>query len=56
MALRLVKKNVSFVYENGKIVLPAQGEKLRNSIEPPHAGPGFKMEDAIPFAEELALP
>lgn len=51
-----IKKNVSFVYENGKIALPAHGEKLWNSIEPPHAGPGLKVEDAIPFAEELALP
>jgi len=51
-----IKKNVSFVYENGKIVPPAAGKNLWNSIEPPHAGPGLKAEDAVPFVEELALP
>lgn len=51
-----LKKNVSFVYENGKLSLPAAGEKLWNSIEPPHAGGGMTIEDAVPFAEEIALP
>lgn len=51
-----LKKNVSFVYENGRITLPPAGEKLWKSIEPPHAGPGLKEEDAVPFVEELRLP
>lgn len=51
-----LKKNVAFVYENGKLSLPAAGEKLWNSIEPPHAGGGMTIEDAVPFAEEIALP
>lgn len=51
-----IKKNVSFFYENGRVVPPVVGKKLWDSIEPPHAGPGLKMEDAVPFAEEIALP
>lgn len=51
-----LKKNVAFAYENGKFSLPTAGEKLWNSIEPPHAGSGMTIEDAVPFAEELALP
>lgn len=51
-----LKKNVSFVYENGKLTPPKAGEQLWKSIEPPHAGPGLKVEDAVPFVEELALP
>lgn len=51
-----LKNNVAFVYENGKFSLPAAGEKLWSSIEPPHAGSGMTIEDVVPFAEELALP
>jgi hypothetical protein len=51
-----LKKNVSFIYENGKLTPPKAGEQLWKSIEPPHAGPGLKMEDALPFVEELPLP
>jgi hypothetical protein len=51
-----LKKNVSFIYENGKLIPPKAGEQLWKSIEPPHAGPGLKLEDAQPFVEELALP
>lgn len=48
-----LKHNVKFTYENGKMILPKSGEKLWNSIEPPHAGEGLAMEDAIPFAEDI---
>lgn len=51
-----LKKNVKFTYENGKMALPAKGEKLWNAIEPPHAGPGLSEGDAIPFAEDVPLP
>jgi hypothetical protein len=51
-----LKRNVQFVYENGKITLPAGGEKLWNTIEPPHAGGGISVEEAAPFAEEVPLP
>lgn len=51
-----LKKNVSFVYENGKLTPPPAGAKLWNDIEAPHAGEGLKEEDAIPFVEELKLP
>lgn len=48
-----LKHNVKFTYENGKMILPKSGAKLWNSIEPPHAGEGLAMEDAIPFAEDV---
>jgi hypothetical protein len=51
-----LKKNVAFIYENGKLTPPKAGEQLWKSIEPPHAGSGLKMEDAVPFVEELPLP
>jgi len=51
-----LKKNVSFVYENGKLTPPKAGPQLWKAIEPPHAGPGLKEEDAVPFVQELALP
>lgn len=51
-----LKKNVSFVYENGKITPPPSGEKLWNAIEAPHAGSGLTQEDAVGFVEELQLP
>lgn len=51
-----LKNNVKFSYENGKMTLPASGEKLWKAIEPPHAGAGLAEEDAIPFAEEVPLP
>ena len=51
-----LKKNVSFVYESGKLTPPPAGAKLWNDIEAPHAGQGLKEEDAIPFVEELKLP
>ena len=51
-----LKNNVKFTYENGKMTLPASGEKLWKAIEPPHAGAGLNEEDAIPFAEDVLLP
>jgi hypothetical protein len=51
-----IKNNVSFVYENGKLAPPPSGEKLWSSIEPPHAGAGLAVEDAVGFVEELSLP
>lgn len=51
-----LKKNVSFIYENGKLTPPKAGEQLWKAIEPPHSGPGLKVEDAVPFVEELAVP
>lgn len=51
-----LKNNVKFTYENGKMTLPASGEKLWKAIEPPHAGAGLAEEDAIAFAEEVPLP
>ena len=51
-----LKHNVKFTYENGKMILPKAGEKLWSSIEPPHAGEGLAMEDAIPFAEDVPPP
>jgi hypothetical protein len=51
-----LKKNVSFVYENGKLTPPKAGPQLWKAIEPPHAGPGLKEEDAVPFVQELAMP
>jgi len=51
-----LKHNVKFTYENGKMILPKPGEKLWSSIEPPHAGEGLAMEDAIPFAEDVPPP
>lgn len=50
-----LKKNVKFVYEDGKLLPPAKGEALWNAIEPPHSGPGLSIEDAIPFVE-IVLP
>jgi hypothetical protein len=51
-----IKNNVKFIYENGKIILPSKGEKLYKSIEPPHAGAGLSLEDAIPFSEDVPPP
>lgn len=51
-----LKNNVKFIYENGKITLPPKGEKLYKSIEPPHAGAGLSLEDAIPFSEDVPPP
>jgi hypothetical protein len=53
-----LKKNVEFVYENGKLIPPKAGEKLFNSIEPPHSsrGGGMNEESAIPFVEEVSSP
>lgn len=51
-----IKNNVSFVYETGKLLPPPSGDKLWNSVEPPHAGSGLAIEDAVGFAEELPLP
>lgn len=51
-----LKNNVKFTYENGKMIVPAAGEKLWKAIEPPHAGAGLNEEDAIPFAEDVPLP
>jgi hypothetical protein len=48
-----LKNNVKFIYENGKMTLPASGEKLWKSIEPPHAGAGLSQEDAVAFAEDV---
>lgn len=52
----VIKNNVSFKYENGKLTPPPGGEKLWKSVEPPHAGPGMVVEDAVGFVEELSLP
>jgi hypothetical protein len=51
-----IKNNVKFIYENGKITLPLKGKILFESIEPPHAGAGLSLEDAIPFAEDVPPP
>lgn len=51
-----LKHNVKFVYQNGKIIPPAKGERLWESIEPPHAGSGMAVDDLVPFGEELPLP
>lgn len=51
-----LKRNVKFIYENGKMILPKPGEKLWSSIEPPHAGEGLALEDAIPFADDVPPP
>jgi len=51
-----LKKDVRFVYENGQLIPPKAGEQLWNSVEPPHAGPGLKIEDAIPFVELVPPP
>jgi hypothetical protein len=51
-----LKNNVKFTYENGKMTLPANGEKLWKAIEPPHAGAGLNLEDALAFSEDVPLP
>jgi hypothetical protein len=51
-----LKNNVKFTYENGKMTLPEGGEKLWSAIEPPHAGVGLKLEDAVPFSEDVTPP
>jgi len=51
-----LKSNVRFAYENGKMTSPEGGEKLWKSIEPPHAGAGLSLEDAVPFVEDVPLP
>lgn len=51
-----LKNNVKFVYENGKMTLPASGEKLWKAIEPPHAGAGLDLQDAVAFSEDVPLP
>jgi hypothetical protein len=51
-----LKNNVKFIYENGKMTLPARGEKLWKAIEPPHAGAGLDLEDAVAFAEDVPPP
>jgi hypothetical protein len=51
-----LKNNVKFIYENGRMTLPAGGEKLWKSIEPPHAGAGLSLEDAVAFAEDMPPP
>jgi hypothetical protein len=51
-----LKNNVKFIYENGKMMLPAKGEQLWKSIEPPHAGAGLDLEDAVAFAEDVQPP
>ena len=51
-----LKNNVRFTYENGKMTSPEGGEKLWKSIEPPHAGAGLPLEDAVPFVEDVPLP
>jgi hypothetical protein len=51
-----LKNNVKFTYENGKMTLPASGEKLWKAIEPPHAGAGLNLEDALAFSEDVPLP
>lgn len=51
-----IKNNVSFVYEKGRLIPPPPGEKLWSSVEPPHAGPGLSVEDAVGFVEEQLRP
>lgn len=53
-----LKHNVQFVYEDGKLTPPKQGEKLASMIEPPHSsrGGGMDEETAIPFAEDVPFP
>jgi hypothetical protein len=51
-----LKNNVKFIYENGRMTLPAGGERLWKSIEPPHAGAGLSLEDAVAFAEDVPPP
>ena len=51
-----LKDNVKFVYENGKMTLPASGEKLWQAIEPPHAGAGLDLQDAVAFSEDVPMP
>ena len=51
-----LKNNVKFIYENGKMTLPASGEKLWKTIEPPHAGAGLDLQDAVAFFENVPLP
>lgn len=53
-----LKKNVEFVYENGKLSPPSRGEKLFKGIEPPRSsvGGGMTEESAIPFVKEVPLP
>jgi hypothetical protein len=51
-----LKNNVKFMYENGKMILPASGEKLWKAIEPPHAGTGLDLGDAVAFAEDMPSP
>lgn len=53
-----LKNNVKFVYEDGKLTPPKQGEMLASMIEPPHSsrGGGMDEETAIPFAQEVPLP
>jgi hypothetical protein len=51
-----LKKNVKFVYENGRLTPPPKGEALWKAIEPPHAGAGLAIEDAIPFVEVVRPP
>ncbi len=52
----ILKKNVKFVYENGKMTLPSSGANLWNSIEAPHAGTGLDLKDAKAFSENVTLP
>jgi hypothetical protein len=51
-----LKNDVKFIYENGKMTVPAGGEKLWKAIEPPHAGAGLELEDAVAFAEDVPPP
>lgn len=51
-----IKKNVRFVYENGKLIPPLHRENIWNFVEPPHAGPGLSVDDAVGFVEELSPP
>ncbi|WP_345534829.1 hypothetical protein [Viridibacterium curvum] len=51
-----IKKNVKFVYENGKLTPPAKNLQLIKSIEPTHVGEGLDEKALSVFSDELALP
>lgn len=52
----VLKANVRFVYEGGKLTLPEPGEKLWRAIAPPQAGNGLDVKDAKAFSEEIPAP
>lgn len=50
-----IKSNVKFVYQNGKMMLPKDDQKLRDRIEPSHGDDGYTQDDPVlPFVQYLS--